>query len=166
MYLSKAAAAVSFLGALGIGLVVAYVAGGGEAEIVDVVRSPDVRVTYTLSAPRTYREAVQVEAKDLRGKWEGTWGYDHDPCWIEIKRVEGDRIHGTLYKEDAVINVTGEFDAEGQRVLLRETKIVALGTYGEWSLGTNTGTFSTDGLTLSGTGIDKWGTYEWSVTKE
>lgn len=167
MKLSRAAAGVSFLGALTIGMAAAYIVavGSSEAQQVARVKPPEVSVTYTLASP-TYRKAFEATAKDLRGTWEGTWGYDHEPCRIEIKRVEGDRVFGTLYKDDAVISLAGEFDSEGQRVLLQETKIVSLGTYSEWSLGTNTGTFSHDGLTLSGTGIDKWGTYEWSMSKE
>jgi hypothetical protein len=164
MKISRAAAGVSFFGALLIGIAVA---GLFVSEPVLAVAEPPskVTVTYTLTEP-AFRKAVEVRAKDLRGMWAGTWGYDHDACKIEIKRVEGDQLYGTLYKDEAVISIVGEFDAEGQRVLLRETKVLSLGVYDEWSLGTNTGTFSSDGRTLSGTGIDKWGTYNWSLTKE
>jgi hypothetical protein len=167
MKLSRALAGVSFIGALAIGMGAAYIAAfGSETETIEVVNPPQVQVTYKLAPPPVYRHSVTVSARDLRGTWEGTWGYDNDPCTIEIKKVDGDRVYGTLYKEEAVISVAGEFDAEEQRLLLRETKVVSVGSYSEWSLGTNTGTFSHDGLTLSGTGIDKWGTYDWSVTKK
>ena len=156
------------MGALAIGTAAAYVVSGGSSEeqIVEFVKPAEVQVTYTLAPPAAVR-GVAVRAKDLSGTWEGTWGYDQEPCTIEIKRVEDDRFSGTLRKEGVEISLAGEFDAEGQRVLLRETKVVRLAEHmSEWSLGTNTGTFSYDGLTLSGTGIDKWGTYDWSVTKE
>lgn len=167
MKLSRAAAAVTFFGALAIGTAAAYVVAGGLSEVdsIELVKPPEVQVTYSLAPPAPVR-GVEVFAKDLAGTWEGSWGYDHERCMIEIKRVDGDRFYGTLRKDGAVISLAGEFDADGQRVLLRETKVVRLGEYmSEWSLGTNTGTFSLDGLTLSGTGIDKWGTYEWTVTK-
>ena len=165
MKISRAAAGVSFFGALLIGIAVA---GLFAAESVVAVAEPTPErftVTYKLTEP-AFRKAVEVRAKDLRGMWTGTWGYDNDACKIEIKRVEGDQFYGSLYKDEAVISIVGEFDAEGQRVLLRETKVLSLGVYDEWSLGTNTGTFSADGRKLSGTGIDKWGTYNWSLTKE
>jgi hypothetical protein len=166
MKISRAAAGVSFFGALAIGIVVAGLFAA-EAVVAVAEPMPQVRVTYTLTEPAFEpRKAVEVQAKDLRGTWRGTWGYDHDACTVEIKRVNGDQIFGTLYKDEAVISIVGEFDAEGQRVLLRETKVMSLGVYDEWSLGTNTGTFSANGRMLSGTGIDKWGTYNWSVTKE
>lgn len=169
MKLSRALAGVSFIGALAIGMGAAYIVafGSTETKTIEFVNPPEVQVTYKLAPPPpVYRHAVTVTAKDLRGTWEGTWGYDNDPCTIEIRKVDGDRVFGTLYKEEAVISVAGEFDAEEQRLLLRETKVVSVGSYSEWSLGTNTGTFSHDGLTLSGSGIDKWGTYEWSVSKK
>lgn len=164
MKISRAAAGVSFFGALLIGIAVA---GLFVSEPVVAVAEPPSRVTvtYTLTEP-AFRKAVEVRAQDLRGTWRGTWGYDRDACKIEIKRIEGGQVYGTLYKDEAVIGLVGEFYADGQRVLLRETQVLSLGVYDEWSLGTNTGTFSADGRTLSGTGIDKWGTYNWSVTKE
>jgi hypothetical protein len=164
MKISRAAAAVSFFGAAAIGIAVA---GLFVAEPVVAVAEPlsQVTVTYKLAEP-VYRNAVEVRATDLRGTWNGTWGYDHDSCTIEIKSVEGDRIFGTLYKDEAAISVAGEFDAEGQRVLLREIRVLSLGNFSGWSLGTNTGTFSPDGRTLSGTGIDKWGSYNWRVIKQ
>lgn len=164
MRISRAAAGVSFFGALAIGIAVAGLFVG-EPVVAVAEPASRVTVTYTLTEP-AYRKAVEVRAQDIRGTWRGTWGYDHDACRIEIKRVEGDQIYGTLYKDEAVISVVGEFDAQGQRLLLREVKVLSLGVYDEWSLGTNTGTFSADGRTMSGTGIDKWGTYNWKLTKE
>ena len=165
MKISRAAAAVSFFGALAIGVVVAGLFASEPVSLAVDASPPQVEVTYTLSRP-VYRKAVEVRANDLRGTWSGTWGYDHDACRIEVKRVDGERIYGTLYKDEAAISFAGEFDAEGQRVLIRETKILSLGNYAGWSLGTNTGTFSPDGRTLSGTGIDRWGTYQFELTKE
>jgi len=163
MYLSKAAAAVSFLGALGIGLAVAYVAGAGEVEAVEPVK---VNVTYRLAPVPVPAYEVLVEAEDLEGVWRGTWDHGQVPCTLVIKRVEGNKFYGTLAEGEAEISFEGTFHAEERRVFFRETRVNKLGAFSEWSLGTNSGAFSPDGRTLRGTGIDRWGTYSWDLTKE
>ena len=165
MYLSRAAAAVSFFGALLIGTAVAWVAATGGAEAENPVSPGSVNVTYKL-APVPYAEPVQVWADDLEGVWTGTWDRNQVPCIVEIKRVEGNKFYGTLEVDEAKVTFEGTFHAKDRRVFFRETKVVTLGDYGEWSLGTNSGSFSFDGRTLSGTGVDRWGTYNWNVTKE
>src|SRR5688572_9711849 len=72
MKLSRTAGAVSFLGALAIGLTVAYVASGGQAESVEPVK---VSVTYKLAPAPVPAYEVLVQAEDLEGVWNGTW--DH-----------------------------------------------------------------------------------------
>lgn len=160
MHLSKAAGLLSFFGALAIGIAAAYVAGGLTEQPVAV------EVSYTLS-PVPAVEVVPVRAEDLVGVWTGTWGYGRELCTIEIERIDGEKFYGTLRKEGAVITFAGEFDAELRRVFFREIKVLKLGAHmSEWSLGTNSGSFSPDGRTLTGTGTDKWGTYGWDASKD
>lgn len=160
MCLSKAVSLVVFFGALAVGMGAAYVVGGGS-----VAEEGRVDVSYRLAPVREER-TVAVRVEDLVGVWRGTWGYGRELCTIEIKRIDGNKFYGTLRKEGAVITLAGTFDAEDRRVFFHETKVVSLGEYSEWSLGTNNGTFSPDGRTLTGDGIDRWGTYGWDASKE
>jgi len=165
MKISRAAAGVSFFGAMAIGVAMA---GLFAADAVVAVAEPppsQVTVTYKL-APVPAVENVHVEAEDLLGTWTGTWDHDDVPCTLEIKRVDGNRFYGTLKEGEAVVNFEGTFEGNLRRVFFRETKVMKLGIYGEWSLGTNSGGFSADGRTLTGTGVDKWGTYNFKLTKE
>ena len=142
----------AWLLAIGIGTAVAWVAATGEGEAETPVSPGSVSVTYKL-APVPYAEAVQVWAEDLEGVWTGTWDHSQVPCTIVIKRVEGNKFYGTLTEREAEVSFEGTFHAEERRVFFRETKVVRLGAFGEWSLGTNSGSFSFDGRTLSGTGV-------------
>lgn len=164
MKISRAAAGVSFFGALMIGIAVAGLFGADPAVAVAEPTSK-VTVTYKL-APMPAVENVYVDAADLVGVWRGTWDHDEVPCSLEIKRIDGNRFFGTLKQGEAEVDFEGNFDSRLRRVFFRETKVMKLGVYGEWSLGTNSGGFSADGRSLSGTGVDKWGTYNWSLTKQ
>ena len=161
MKLSRAAAGVSFLGALAIGMAAAgFFAADVEAE------PPAVTVTYRLAPMPAYVDPVSVQAEDLVGVWRGTWDHTQVPCVLEITRVEGNKFYGILKEGEAEVVFAGTIDEGERRVFFHETKVITLGTYGQWSLGTNSGAFSSDGNTLTGTGVDKWGTYEWNLTKE
>ncbi len=163
MYLSKAIAGVSFFAALTIGATAAYIAGPRLEEFT-VAELP--QVSYT-AAPIPVEPEVPVRAEDLVGTWKGTWGYDRELCTIEIKRIDGNKFYGTLHKDGAVITLAGTFHADDRRVFFRETKVVKLGSeMSEWSLGTNSGSFSPNGLSITGTGTDRWGTYNWDASKE
>lgn len=107
-----------------------------------------------------------VAAEDLIGTWRGTWGYDRSFCTIEINRIKGDKFFGTLKKDGFVITIAGTLDPETRTVSFEETRIVRQGPeMGEWSLGKNKGSFSPSGVTMTGTGTDKWGTYGWDASK-
>ena len=162
MKLSRAAAGVSFVGALAIGMIVA---GFFAADAV-VAEPPQVAVSYKLAPMRISEPPVLVTAEDLVGVWRGTWDHAGVPCTLEITRVEGNQFYGILREREAEVVFVGTIDEGDRRVFFHETKVNRLCAYGEWSLGTNSGAFSADGNTLTGTGIDRWGTYQWTVTKE
>jgi hypothetical protein len=150
--------------AIGIGIASFFVA---EA----VAEPPVVTFTYTLAAPRQAptlpAEEVPVYAEDLVGVWRGTWDHTRVPATLTITRTEGNKFHGVLRQREAEIAFVGTIDEGDRRVFFHETKVIQLGSqYGEWSLGTNSGAFSADGGTLTGTGVDKWGTYPFELTKD
>lgn len=160
MKLSRAAGAVSFIGALTLGMLVA-----GLFAPDAVAEPPVVKVSCNLSVPRRV-EAIKVEAEDLAGVWRGTWDHSQVPATLTIKQVDGNKFSGILKQAEAEIALSGTFDEGDRRVFFHETKVLQIGAYSEWSLGTNSGGFSADGRTLSGTGVDKWGAYRFELTKE
>ena len=97
---------------------------------------------------------------------QGDYGIVSEPATLTITRTEGNRFSGILKQSESEIAFAGTIDESDRRVFFHETKVLKIGAYSEWSLGTNSGAFSPDGSTLSGTGIDKWGTYQWDLTKE
>ena len=166
MYLSKTLSVVSFFSALLIGVGAAWMVGvwGGAAGVAPVVVNP--AVMRGLSCPGRFK-VQRARGEDLRGSWRGTWGYDSAPSVIDIDRVDGDKFYGTLRKEGAVIAIEGKYDRETGKLSFRETRVVKLGPdMSEWSLGKDTGSLSPDGLTISGTGVDQWGTYGWALAKD
>ena len=165
MNLSKAASVFSFFAALVIGIAVGYV-GADRKEIVVVAPTVTVaRMPVIETAPEPFVEDVPVRAADLRGLWTGTWGHG-ESCTIEIRRIDGKQFYGSLRQEGVEITIVGTLDTDARTVFFHETKVLKLDSYSEWSLGTNIGSFSSDGRTLTGTGIDKWGTYDWNVSKD
>lgn len=107
---------------------------------------------------------AQLTAESLLGTWTGTWDHNDGSCTIEIDRVVGNYFYGVLRKEEAVILFSGTFNPKTRMLYFEETKVVSLGSYGEWSLGKNSGYLSEDGRSLVGIGHDKWGQYDWAVT--
>ena len=159
MHLSKTVAALSFFGALAVGIAFAYIADGREEALaVDAPRAV---------SPVVAAKAAPVRAESLLGVWRGTWGYGRERCTIEIARVDGDKFYGTLRKEGAEIALAGALDRDGRMVFFRETRVLKLGAgMSEWSLGKNSGSISPDGRTLTGTGTDRWGMYGWDASKD
>lgn len=164
MKLLRAAAAVSFFGALAIGITVAGFFAG------DAVAEPLPMVVLHTCGPMPERalpsENVAVYAEDLVGVWRGTWDHAQVPAALTINHVDGNRFFGILNQGDAEIAFSGTIDEGDRRVFFHETKVLRLGVYGEWSLGTNSGAFSADGRTLTGTGVDKWGAYRFDLAKD
>ena len=162
MGFSKILSAFSFVGALVIGIALGSLVNfsGGRKESIQAV---DTSVATVYSHRPIIRE-------DLHGVWRGTWGYNRGNCTIEINRVELDenaqfKFYGTLRKGEAEIDIAGMIDRYGRTLSFKETKVVRYGEYHGWSLGKNVGSFTSDGLTMAGTGTDEWGTYGWDVSR-
>ena len=152
MYLPKAVSLLSFLLAFAIGVLPSYLIPSGPTPCREVI-------------PPVFQPAP-VSAENMVGLWRGTWDKDHASCTLTIDRVAGDKFYGTLRKKGAVVTFVGTLDANSRTVLIQETKVLDHGQHRRWSLGTNTGTFSLDGGTLSGSGTDEYGTYFWDATKD
>ena len=121
--------------------------------------------TFTGSLFGTVPAGTSLSAEDLRGTWQGNFGRDSGSCTIEITRVEGDAVYGTLEKEGALIRFEGYFNQRTRKFYFEETAVLRLGAnMGEWSLGRNSAVVTADGRFLTGDGYDKWGQYTWSAS--
>lgn len=156
MELKKIGAIISFCVAFAVGALFGGLATGS-----------DIPVEYgPVNVPVVARKQVPVKMGSLVGKWAARWDRDFGDCDVEIDRISGNNFYGTLSKNGANIEFKGALDPDSRKVTIRETKVLTLGRYGEWSLGKNIGTLSDDGLSMSGTGYDKWGEYDWSISLE
>jgi hypothetical protein len=108
---------------------------------------------------------TSLSAEDLRGTWTGNFGRNNGECTIEITRVEGDAVYGTLEKEGALIRFEGYFNPKTRKFYFEETKILRLAAHmGEWSLGRNSAAVTADGRFFTGDGYDRWGQYSFSAS--
>ena len=143
------AAFLSYVLALTIGIVAAFILDGRE---VFFVKPPAV--------------TTSLKAASLLGTWNGIWGHNDGECTIEIERANGNTFHGTLRKGGAEIKFVGTIDQKTRRVTLTETEVVKLGAnMTKWSLGENKGKLSDDGRILVGSGSDEWGPYGWAASR-
>ena len=159
MYFSKILSGLFFFGALAFGILFAYIANGPKQVLL-------ADVPLALSPLPLPLEPAPVDAEDMVGVWKGTWCYNRAACTITIERTNADKFYGKLRKEDAEIAIAGTLDAKTRTISFKETKVLKLGVYAGWSLGTNTGSFSLDGRSLTGTGTDKHGMYFWDASKQ
>jgi hypothetical protein len=121
--------------------------------------------TFAGSLFGTAPAGTSLSAEDLRGTWKGNFGRNLGACTIEITRVEGDALYGTLEKEGALIRFEGYFNPKTRKFYFEETAVLRLAAHmGEWSLGRNSATVSADGRFLTGDGYDKWGQYGWAAS--
>ncbi|HKP69117.1 MAG TPA: hypothetical protein VJV05_07530 [Pyrinomonadaceae bacterium] len=154
MYLSKAVSLLTFFLAFAIGVLPSYLIPTGTRECREAI------------PPLPIFEPAPVRAENMVGLWKGTWDKDHASCTLTIDRAAGEKFYGTLRKNGAVVKFVGTLDANSRTVLIQETKVINHGQHRRWSLGTNTGAFSLDGKSLTGTGVDEYGTYYWDASKD
>lgn len=134
----------------------------------------DKTPAYALSKPAASRAqntssrslgSAPVQASDMVGKWEGVFGQEQYACTLDIEGVDGDRFYGTLRQKGAEIRVIGTIDPVSHDISFLETKILSLGSFPSWSLGTDRGALSYDGNSILGTGVGGTITYKWSFSR-
>jgi len=102
---------------------------------------------------------------DLRGTWTGTYGPMGNKATLVIKNHTGKRFDGVL--EQGPIQVAFDGTIQDTNLTMKQTKVIR----GEgWNLGEDTGTISSDGKRMSGTGKDEFGgslglTYQWTFSR-
>ena len=110
---------------------------------------------------------VPKGSQDLKGEWVGTFGPLGLPATLTVEESAGGILTGILTQGSVKVAFTGSFDPATRRVTIKETRVLS---GGDWSLGENSGSLSSDGRTMSGTGGDALGrqlgvNYQWSFTR-
>ncbi len=96
----------------------------------------------------------------VTGTWHGYWGNSSGNMIID--RQNGGNFHGRLINANGVkVELEGQVKPGTHEISIRETRVIS----GRWILGRNTGSLSSDGKRMSGTGRDKNHSYSWSETK-
>jgi hypothetical protein len=101
---------------------------------------------------------------DFTGIWKGK--FNNVPATLSITTQQGDVFSGTLSKNGYVIELSGKINFEKGTVAITETAVLQTPANSKWNLGTDDGTISEDGKSMSGTGKDKNGSYPWSFIKD
>lgn len=159
MGLRKIGSVFAFGMAFAVGVAAAYIGAygcGGGADVAQLVAPVEMPVTAPSRAP--------IKMGMFVGKWAGKWDHDFADCTLEVTSVSRNKFYGTLTKNEAIIAITGMVDRKTGKVAIHETKVLSLGAYSWWSLGENQGTVSADRRSMSGTGYDKNGEYNWYIS--
>jgi len=102
---------------------------------------------------------------DLSGAWNGTYGPLQQPATLTIKSYKGNSFVGTLEQGGTRVAFEGAID--GDTIHMKQTKVLS---GSDWNLGEDSGTVSSDGKRMTGTGKDAMGealgiTYQWSFSR-
>lgn len=103
---------------------------------------------------------------DITGTWTGTFANRDAILFIDSQN--GDSFSGILKNsKKAIIAVSGRINPNTRQISIQENRVVEEATEGpSWILGSNSGSLSTDGKEISGSGKDKAGhVYTWSFNK-
>ena len=160
--------------AIGVGIlaVLLVVAGIAIKFGVDMFRRPPTPPPESNSKAATKSETANPETNttaatttDLRGTWTGTYGPLGNAATLVINNHNGESFEGVLEQGAIRVAVTGTIQSTS--IHMKQTKVIS----GEgWNLGEDTGTISSDGKRMSGTGKDEFGgslglTYQWSFAR-
>ncbi|MDT5120843.1 MAG: hypothetical protein QOC96_325 [Acidobacteriota bacterium] len=107
-----------------------------------------------------------VKKIDVTGTWTGTFA--NRDAILFINSQDGDSFSGILKNsKKAIVAISGHINFDTRQISLQENRVVEEATDGPaWILGSDSGSLSTDGKRLSGSGKDKAGhAYTWAFSK-
>lgn len=161
--------------AVGVGVLALLLVAAGIAIKfgIDMFRRPTTpppdnkspAATKSQAGPTETNTTTVLAATDLRGTWKGTYGPLGNAATLVIKNHDGDSFEGVL--EQGAVRVAVNGTIQSTSIQMKQTKVIS----GEgWNLGEDTGTISSDGKHMSGTGQDEFGgslglTYQWSFSR-
>jgi hypothetical protein len=118
--------------------------------------------TESTVTPSSQQNASPAVQPDLLGTWTGT--FNGKSATLVVDKVKIGQFHGVLAVGNNRLEVTGYTSSGSQQVTIKETRVLSRGS--NWTLGTDTGSFTRDGRSMSGTGNDGISPqYSWSFTK-
>ena len=128
-----------------------------ETNQTQTTTKPEVSSTQTATDPTI--------TSGLNGGWTGTYGPLNQATTLTITNHKGDQFEGVLQQGGTRVAFKGT--TKGRKIEMKQTAVLE-GT--DWSLGEDTGTISSDGKRISGSGKDPFGgalgiTYEWTFTR-
>jgi serine/threonine protein kinase len=102
---------------------------------------------------------------NLNGTWTGTYGPLQQTATLTIKKHKGNSFEGVL--EQAGTRVSFEGTIDGEILHMKQLRVLS---GSDWSLGEDTGTVSSDGKRMTGTGKDAMGgalgiSYQWTFSR-
>lgn len=156
-------------GVLGIGLIVLGFALKFGADWLRTNNAPtETRQSQTAPATTETPQSATTATKtagDLNGTWAGTYGPLQQAATLTIKNHKGNSFEGVL--EQGGTRVAFEGTIDGDAVHMKQSRILS---GSDWSLGEDTGTVSSDGKRMTGTGKDAMGgalgiSYQWSFSR-
>ena len=156
---------VVLLVALGVGIKFGVDRLSRASTATQNIQSKAVTDTNPNNSQTDSAASAAATVGDLAGTWRGTYGPAGTAATLVIKDYNGKTFSGTL--EQGPVRVAFEGTIQGTTVTMKQTNVLK----GEgWSLGEDTGTISTDGKRMSGTGKDALGgslglTYQWSFSR-
>jgi len=128
---------------------------------------PSVPTTVTpQSTPSPKSTPSTVKRIDVTGTWTVTFA--NRDAILFINSQDGDAFSGILKNsKKAIIAISGHINFDTRQISLQENRVVEEATEGPaWILGSDSGSLSTDGKRLSGSGKDKAGhAYTWTFSK-
>ena len=128
---------------------------------------PSASTTVTpQSTPSPKSTPSIVKRIDVTGTWTGTFA--NRDAILFINSQDGDSFSGILKNsKKAIIAISGHINFDTRQISLQENRVVEEATEGPaWILGSDSGSLSTDGKRLSGSGKDKAGhAYTWTFSK-
>lgn len=129
--------------------------------------TPSAKPTATPQTTPSPKSTPSVVKKiDVTGTWTGEFA--NREAILFINSQNGDSFSGILKNsKKAIVSVSGHINPDSRQISIQENRVVEEATEGPaWILGSESGSLSTDGKRMSGSGKDRAGhSYSWTFTK-
>lgn len=101
----------------------------------------------------------EIQTSEIVGIWEGVFDKGRSASVLEIKDVKGTSFSGTLKLVSGAVAVTGTINIKERGINFSFNNADRTFVY-------NWGSFGNDGTSISGSGMNNTGGYQWSFTKK
>ena len=159
-----AGAAVLAIGLVALGIGIKFGADWLRTKDASVQNSQTQTTPVSTEAPKTVAPE-KIIVNSLNGTWTGTYGPLQQTATLTIRNHKGNSFDGVLEQGGTRVAFEGTINAE--TLHMKQLKVLS---GSDWSLGEDTGTISTDGKRMTGTGKDAMGgalgiSYQWEFSR-